>query len=68
MWRCKVCDGVVRVEVTCKKEFNISKEGEPTGKCLKTRKQEQSGISLFCTRCGRVSNSLKFMADWVEEK
>lgn len=70
-WTCKKCGGKMRISVSrvVNEDFNISKDGEPIGKCLKKLRGEVEADNYYCSKCGTWYDSgmeLSDIADWEE--
>ena len=72
-WKCKKCGGKIRVVFSrvVNTDYNIDKNGNPIGKCLRKLEGEIEAENFFCKKCGQYldsyGTSLKQIAEWMEE-
>lgn len=71
-WKCKECGGKIRVTYSrvVNTDYNIDKNGNPIGKCLRKLEGEIDAENFFCQKCGKWLDSygvsLEDIAEWEE--
>lgn len=70
-WACKKCGGKMRVVLSrvVNEDFNIGKDGEPAGECLRKIQGEADAGNYYCSKCKAWYDDgveLSDVAEWKE--